>query len=125
MPVAKDRRPWPPLDAVRNRSRIRFESPSGPRRAAAILVNVSPEGALIVTTEPPAPDQRIWLRIEEPVKTGWVAAVAMCHSGGNEVGLRFLGPRPDGLLLAALLGIDVGPDPLCGRGPESVDHFAA
>src|SRR6185437_13864022 len=76
MPTLKERRISPRLDAVRNnRSRIELGTPSGPRRADAVLVNISREGALIVAVEPPRPYQRIWLRMEEPAKTDWVAAV--------------------------------------------------
>jgi hypothetical protein len=123
MSALQERRNTPRLDAVKNRSRIECATPSGPRRTSAILVNISREGALIVTTEPPALHERIWVRMEEPAKTDWIAAVAVRHRNRDEVGLRFVGPRPDDLLLAALLGIDFGPTLLGGPRPESVDDF--
>jgi hypothetical protein len=123
MPALQERRTSPRLDAVKNRARIEIATPSGLRRAAALLVNISQEGALIIVTEAPPLHERLWMRMEEPAKTDWVAAVAVRHRDWNEVGLRFPGPRPDDLLLAATLGIDFGPTLMGGPRPESVDDF--
>ena len=122
MTALKERRISPRLDAVRkNRSRIESGSPSGPSRATAILINISREGALIVADETPQPYQTIWLRMEEPAKTDWIAAVALRCGDAGKVGLRFVDRCPDDWLLAATLGIDLGPLLLGGPRPESVD----
>jgi hypothetical protein len=47
-----------------------------------------------------------------------------CQLGERgEAGLRFVESCPDDLLLAATLGIDLGPTLLGGPRPESVDDF--
>ena len=79
--------------------------------------------AWVVAERPPALHEVTWVRMEHPVKTDWVAAVAVRLGERGEVGLRFFVSCPDDLLLAATLGIDMGPTLLGGPRPESVDDF--
>ena len=85
------------------------------------MVNISREGALVVAQEPPALHETTWVRMESPAKTDWIAAVPVRLGDSDEVGIRFVDPCPDDLLLAAMLGIDLGPTILGGPRPESVD----
>jgi hypothetical protein len=47
-------------------------------------------------------------RIDSPAKTDWIRAIPIRHDGPLEVGIRFAQPCLDDLLLAAMLGIDMG-----------------
>jgi hypothetical protein len=123
MPPLLERRISPRVAAVENRSRLEFGISTDHRRVAATLVNISREGALVVAGEPPALHETTWVRMEAPAKTDWVAAVPVRLGASNEVGIRFVDPCPDDLLLAAMLGIDLGPTILGGPRPESVDDF--
>jgi hypothetical protein len=123
MPDLQECRISPRLAAVKNRSRLEFGMPPDHRTVAATLVNISREGALIVAQEPPALHEGTWVRMEVPAKTDWIAAVPVRLGELNEVGIRFVDPCPDDLLLAAMLGIDLGPTILKGPRPESVDDM--
>jgi hypothetical protein len=122
-PALRERRISPRLEAVRNRFRLEFGTPSGLRRGAAEVVDDSREGARVVAERPPALHAVTWVRMEEPVKTDRVAAVVVRLGERGEVGLRFVESCPDDVLLAATLGIDMGPTLLGGPRPESVDDF--
>jgi hypothetical protein len=121
MSRVQERRSSPRLAAVKNRSRIEFGTPSGPRRVAATLLDVSREGALFVADEPPPLHARSWVRMEEPAKTDWIAAVAVRLGDSNYIGIRFVDPSPDDFLLAALVGVDIGPTLLGGPRPPTWD----
>ncbi len=124
MPTPRERRISPRLPAVRNRCSIELQTPSGPRRAAAALIDISREGARIAVAEPPAPGQLIWFRMEEPARTGWIAAVAVRRGEVGEVGLRFVERCEDDLLLAATLGIAPEASLLGHARPESFDDWS-
>ncbi len=121
MPTLTERRISPRLHAVRNRCSVELGTPSGPRRAAAVLIDISREGALIAADEPIPPGRSIWFRMEEPARTGWVAAVAVRRGRGEQVGLRFVERCEDDLLLAATLGIALESSLLGHSQPESLD----
>ena len=121
MPTQQECRTSPRLVAVKNRSRLEFGMQPDQRRVAATLVNISREGALIVAEEPPVLHQTIWFRMESPAKTDWVAVIPVRLGDLNTVGIRFVTPCSDDLLLAAMLGIDLGPTVMGGPRPESVD----
>jgi hypothetical protein len=123
MPTPQERRISPRLPAVKNRSLLEFGMPPDRRRVAATLLDISREGALIVAEEPPALHETIWVRMEVPAKTDWIAAVPVRLGGSNRVGIRFVDSCPDDLLLAAMLGIDLGPTILGGPRPESFDDL--
>jgi hypothetical protein len=121
MSQVQERRISPRLAAIKNRSRIEFGVPSGRRQVAARVVDVSREGALIIAAEPPPLHQRSLIRMEEPAKTDWIAAVVVRLGDANSVGVRFVDPSPDDFLLAALVGVDIGPTLLGGPRPPTVD----
>jgi PilZ domain len=102
-----ERRTSPRCVAVENQSRLEFAVPDGSRRIEARLVNISRDGALIVTENPPPYAAPIWLRIESPVKTDWVEAMIVRLGQNREIALQFPRGCPDDVLLAGAIGIDL------------------
>jgi len=123
MSHAPERRISPRLAAKENRSLLEFGTPSGRQRVPATLLDISREGALIVAEEAPALHGTGWVRMDHPARTDWIAAVAVRHGEANWIGIRFVHPCPDDFLMAALLGIDLGPTLLGGPRSQSVDDF--
>jgi hypothetical protein len=89
-----------------------------------MLLNISRYGALISTEETLPLGEHVLFRIESPAKTDWIRAYPVRHAGRLEVGLRFDQPCLDDLLLAAMLGIDLGALVLEGGRPPSFDDLA-
>ena len=106
-------------DAVKNQSRLEFSVPDGRRRIKACLINISRDGALIVTEEPPPRDVPLLMRIESPVKTDWVEVVTVRVGRDREVAIQFPERCPDDLFLAATIGIDLCGMFRIGARPES------
>ena len=102
-----ERRASPRCDAVENQSRLEVAVPEGRLRLEARLVNISRNGALVVTENPVSDKSPIWLRLESPVKTDWVEAMIVRLGRDREVALRFPRGCPDDLLLAGTIGIDL------------------
>jgi len=102
-----ERRVAPRCEAVKNQSRLEFPVPDGSGRIEVRLVNISRDGALIVTENPPPDGAPMWLRIESPVRTDWVEAIIVRVGQNREIGLRFPRGCPDDLLLAGAIGIDL------------------
>jgi hypothetical protein len=103
-----ERRAAPRCSAVQNQSRIEFATGQDRRRIAAQLINISRDGALVATENPPPCATPISLRIESPVRTDWVDAVIVRLDHQRQVGVRFIqGCCPDDLLLAGTVGIDI------------------
>ena len=121
MPNLQERRISPRQAAVKNRSRLEFGTAPDCRRVAATLVNISREGPGRRPGATRGLHETTWVRMESPAKTDWIAAVSVRLGDSDEVGIRFVDPCPDDLLLAAMLGIDLGPTILGGPRPESVD----
>src|SRR5262249_23752700 len=94
------------------------------RRAKAMLVDISRDGALLLTDEVP-PAGVLWMRMESPARTDWVAAVPIRQGPSRRVAVRFPRPCEDDLLLAATLGLDFGPALLDGGLPRSCDDAPA
>lgn len=69
------------------------------------LVDVSRGGACLITRDPPPHGQPLWLRMEAPVATNWVAARLVRREEPDRVAIRFEVEAPDDLMLAATLGI--------------------
>ncbi len=76
---------------------------------------------MILSAEPPPLYETSWIRMEEPAKTDWIAAVAVRLGDSDQVGIRFIDPCPDDFLLAALVGVDIGPTLLGEARPLTVD----
>jgi PilZ domain len=102
-----ERRASPRCDAVENRSRLQFAGPEGRGRLDARLVNISRDGALVISKDFPPQDAPLWLRVESPVKTDWVEATIVRRGRNQELALRFPRRCPDDLLLAGTIGIDL------------------
>jgi hypothetical protein len=107
--------------AVKNTAALEFESGAGVRRMSGQLANISRDGALIATEEASRPHGLLWIRMNDPVKTDWIEAVAVRCDQSHQIGLRFCSPCPDDFLLAAMLGIDFGPTILDFGRPLSLD----
>ena len=123
MPVSLDRRASPRWVAVKNRATLEFQSGDGKQRARATLVNISRSGALIVTDEILPLRGTLWFRMESPAKTDWIGVVPVRQDKPHQIGIRFRRPCLDDLLLAAMLGIDLGPTVLEGGRPPTFDDL--
>jgi hypothetical protein len=71
------------------------------------LVNLSRDGALVVTENPPPCGEPVWLRVESPVKTDWAKAVTVRIGCAREFAVRFPLGCPDDLLMAGTIGINM------------------
>ncbi len=107
MPALIDRRISPRWAAVKNQSTLELQGADGHRRVKATLVNISRDGALIVTDEKLSLQGSLWFRMEVPAKTDWIAVEPVRHDESQRMGLRFVRPCPDDFLLAAMLGVDL------------------
>lgn len=92
MPDSLDRRASPRWVTVKNQATLEFLGGDGKQRAKATLVNISRSGALI------------------PVR----------HDQPHQIGFRFAKPCLDDLLLAAMLGIDLGATVFEGGRPPTL-----
>jgi hypothetical protein len=92
---------------VTNQSRLEVAVPPGRQRIAVRLVNISRDGALIVSQNLPRLEPPIWLRIENPVMTDWAEAKIVRIGQDREIALHFPRRCPDDLLLAGTIGIDL------------------
>lgn len=119
-----ERRISPRWNAMKNHSELEFHRTGSTRRTRAILINISRHGALISTEETLQLGEHVLFRIESPAKTDWIRAYPVRNAGRLEVGLRFDQPCLDDLLLAAMLGIDLGALVLEGGRPPSFDDLA-
>jgi hypothetical protein len=119
-----ERRSSPRWDAVKNHSAIEFQKAGSNRRMGAVLLNIGRHGALVSTEEIVPLEGYVFFRIESPVKTDWIRAYPVRHAGRLELGLRFHQPCLDDLLLAAMMGIDLGAIILEGGRPTSFDDSA-
>jgi PilZ domain len=102
-----ERRASPRCDVVKNRSSIHFEAPEGRRRIGATLINISRNGALVLAEKAMLRAVPLLIRIDSPVRTGWVDAKVIRFGSNREIGLQFPQACPDNLLLAATVGIDL------------------
>jgi PilZ domain len=122
VPDSLDRRASPRWVAVKNQATLEFQGGEGKQRAKATLVNISRSGALIVTDEILPLRGTLWFRMESPAKTDWIGVVPVRHDKPHQIGIRFAKPCLDDLLLAAMLGIDLGANILeAGRPPTFAD----
>ena len=102
-----ERRATPRCDVVKNRTSVQFEAPEGRRRIGATLINISRNGALVLTEKPMLRAAPLSIRIESPVRTDWVEAKVVRFNPNREIGLHFPKGCPDDLLLAGTVGIDL------------------
>jgi PilZ domain len=116
-----ERRALPRWTVVKNQSELGFATQTGNRDGENRLVNISRGGALFVFDETPPLHEPIWVRMESPVKTDWLAAVPVRVGPLREVAVSFREPCPDDFLLAAMLGIDLGPTIMGCDRPQSWD----
>jgi PilZ domain len=107
MSDSRERRTSPRCVAVENQSRLEFAARGGRQRVSARVMNISRDGALVVTEDPPPCGEPIWLRIESPVKTDWAKAVTVRVGRSREFAVRFPMGCPDDLLMAGTIGINM------------------
>jgi hypothetical protein len=117
--VPIERRISPRWVAVNNQATLEFSNGSNIRRAGASLLDISREGALISTKEAIPLGTPLRFRLESPAKTDWIGAHPVRHAGSLRLGIRFVKPCLDDLLLAAMLGIDLGSLILDGGRPPT------
>ena len=115
-----DRRASPRLVAVKNQATLEFQGEDGKQRVKATLVNISRTGALIVTDEMLPIQGKLWFRMEDPAKTDWIGVVPVRHDDLRQIGIRFVRPCLDDLILAAMLGIDLGATVFEGGRPLTI-----
>jgi hypothetical protein len=106
-PYPADRRTSPRCDVVTNRMSIHFEAPEGRRRVGATLINISRNGALVLAEKAMLRAVPLLIRIDNPVRTGWVDAKVVRFDSSRQIGLHFPTGCPDQLLLAGTVGIDL------------------
>ena len=119
-----DGRISPRWSAVANDITLELQAGTGSRRVKARLVNISREGALLLSDEIP-PAGLLWMRMESPARTEWVAAVPVRRGPERQVGVRFSRPCEDDFLLAATMGLDFGALIIDGGLPRSFDDVPA
>jgi PilZ domain len=120
-----DRRVSPRWTAVPNESTLELHTGDGFRRVKARLVNISREGALLITDEASRPSGLLWIRMESPAKTDWVGAIPTRFDESRRLAVRFTTPCEDDFLLAGMLGLDFGPTIFDGGRPQSFDDVPA
>jgi hypothetical protein len=103
----RERRKSQRCDAVENQSRLAFAAVAGRQRVLARVVNLSRDGALVVTDHPPPCGEPIWLRIESPVQTDWAKAVTVRVGRNRDFAVRFPTGCPDDFLMAGTIGINM------------------
>ncbi len=108
MVIPNERRISPRWVSVNNRAALEFRAGGSNWRTRATLLNISREGALISTEETIPLETPVRFRIESPARTDWIGAIPIRLGGPLQLGIRFVQPCLDDLLLAAMLGIDLG-----------------
>jgi hypothetical protein len=119
-----DGRTSPRWIAVPNEITLELQAGTGSRRVRARLVNISREGALLVSDEIP-PAGLLWMRMESPARTEWVGALPVRRGPEGQVAVRFSRPCEDDFLLAATMGLDFGAILIDGGIPRSFDDMPA
>ena len=107
MPHPDERRESRRCDVVNNRSSIHFEALEGRRRIGAKLLNISRDGALVLAEKAMVRAVPLSIRIDSPVRTGWVDAKVVRFGSNREIAVHFPMGCPDDLLLAGMVGIDL------------------
>src|SRR4051794_39771741 len=87
---------------VENRTTLAWDDSYGRHRADARLVGLSHSEALLLAEAIPPTRQLVWLRLEQPATTNWVAAIVFRRTRGlkhrligtHRIRLRFLATCP-------------------------------
>src|SRR4051794_7957904 len=90
MTMTIERRLSPRYDAVTNIAVVQFEQEGRPQRVDAHLTNISRSGALLRLRDKVRLKSLIHIRLEYPVKTQWILAVAVRRTRTGEIGLAFV-----------------------------------
>jgi hypothetical protein len=73
----------------------------------ATLLNISRDGALVLAEKAMVRAVPLLIRIDSPVRTGWVDAKVVRFGSNREIAVHFPMGCPDDLLLAGMVGIDL------------------
>ena len=103
-----ERRISPRYSTVMNEATLEHRIDSQSCRTCATLINISQEGALVSAEATIPLGKPIRFRIETPARTAWIAAVPVRRGDPRLVGIRFLQRCPYEILLAGMLGVDLG-----------------
>jgi hypothetical protein len=85
----------------------------------ARLVNISQDGALILTDQQPGLNRPLHVRIDSAADLGWITAIPVRFGETREVGLRFTRPCPPEFLFEATRG---GHDRLASPSEEETQR---
>ena len=101
-----ERRTAPRFPAVEGRARFGWRVQGDSRECAALILNVSEVGALVVVDELPPEDVVVALRLAGTASLEWVEARVVLtfatHSGPHKIGLAFTRPCPIDLLTTTI-----------------------
>ena len=103
-----ERRAHRRLPALSNRSSLEWWDGRATRMIATTVLNIS-EGGVLVELDQHAPIANpVWLRLDAPARTNWIAGRVVHRDGGKVAGIRFDDRCPRDFYEAALQGIDFG-----------------
>jgi hypothetical protein len=122
MPNPLERRISPRYSTVKNQATLEHRSGSFICRTRATLLDISREGALVSAEATIPLAEPIRFRIESPAKTDWIAAVSVRLGELRLVGIRFIGLCPNDILLAGMLGIELGVSAIDGDIAPAFDE---
>jgi diguanylate cyclase (GGDEF)-like protein len=105
-----DRRSSLRRPTIANQAHIEWLEKGKLRESEARLVDISRDGALLVTDAAPPLRTTVWVTIYKPSQANEVEASVVRHDPSNRVGLSLHGPCPKDLYLAAMFGIDARRD---------------
>ena len=92
--------------AVRNWAVLEWREGGELRSSAGRVIDISPVGLLLDTEILPPLHRAAWVRLEGPVATDWVRAVAVRRHGMGATGMAFADRCPFDFYHGAALGID-------------------
>ena len=93
-------------DQKTKKHRVQFLEWMGHRGTRVILLNICSDGALLLMEAEPVLGRRMWIRLEDPVKSDWLEAIPVRYGKSHEVEVHFSHPFPRGFLWAATHGED-------------------
>src|SRR5689334_20065145 len=85
-----ERRLSPRFPTVANVAVVEFNQGGEPHRAGGHVANISRSGALLRLQDRAQLKSLFHIRLEYPVKTRWIPAVAIRKAGKGEVGIAFV-----------------------------------
>lgn len=106
MTLAIERRTSPRHTTVNHQTSVQLMDWTGRRITRASLVDISTDGALILTDQTPGLNRPVRVRFDNAMELGWMVAIPVRLGRSKEVGIRFTHPCPLDFLWAARRGTD-------------------